>query len=177
MVEKQSRRLANNASNDPRPPSAPPTLNSQEPLLDPAPPAPTERSRPLVAVLPFGSNGHDAGLRILGEEIADLLRERLAADPAMQAILISSDFLAKAPPHALELICRELRIGHLISGKCHGTGSEPSLYVELTDTREWHIRWANFYRGGARSLLADEGDALDSMAGQLRRILVERPSH
>ena len=152
-------------------------MNSQEPLLDPAPPAPSERSRPLVAVLPFRPNGDDASLRILGEEIADLLRERLAADPAMQAILISSDFLAKAPPHALELICRELRIGHLISGKCHGTGSEPSLYVELTDTREWHIRWANFYRSGARSLLAGEGDALDSMAGQLRRILVDRQPH
>ena len=78
----------------------------------------------------------------------------------MQAILISSDFLAKAPPHALELICRELRIGHLISGKCHGTGSEPSLYVELTETREWHIRWADFYGGGAHALLAEEGEAM-----------------
>ncbi|WP_299792076.1 hypothetical protein [Ramlibacter sp.] len=138
---------------------------------------PPELSRPLVAVLPFRPNGDNADLRILGEEIADLLRERLAADPAMQAILISSDFLAKAPPHALELICRELRIGHLISGKCHGTASEPSLYVELSDTREWHIRWANFYRGGARALLAAEGEAMQSMAGQLRRILVERPPH
>ncbi|MDB5956105.1 MAG: hypothetical protein JWP60_2713 [Ramlibacter sp.] len=154
-----------------------PTLNSQSPLSDPAPYVPPELSRPLVAVLPFRPNGDNADLRILGEEIADLLRERLAADPAMQAILISSDFLAKAPPHALELICRELRIGHLISGKCHGTASEPSLYVELSDTREWHIRWANFYRGGARALLAAEGEAMQSMAGQLRRILVERPPH
>ena len=152
-------------------------MNTQEPLLDPAPHAPSERSRPLVAVLPFRSSDGDADLRILGEEIADLLRERLAADPAMQAILISSEFLAKAPPHALELICRELRIGHLISGKCHGTGSDPSLYVELTDTREWHIHWANFYRGGARDLLAAKGQAMDSMAGELRRILVERRPH
>lgn len=152
-------------------------MNTHSPLLDPAPHAPPEHRRPLVAVLPFRPNGESDDLRILGEEIADMLRERLAADPAVQAILISSDFLAKAPPHALELICRELRIGHLISGKCHGTGGEPSLYVELTDTREWHIRWANFYRGEARSLLAPEGEAMDSMAGQLRRILVERPPH
>jgi TolB-like protein len=134
-----------------------------------------EGRRPLVAVLPFTPNGDDPALRLLGVEVADLLRERLAADPAMQAILISSDFLAKAPPHALELICRELRVGHLISGKCHGTASEPSLYVELTDTREWHVRWANFYRGEARSLVAPDGEGMAGLARELRRTLVEHP--
>jgi TolB-like protein len=86
----------------------------------------------------------------------------------LQAILISSDFLAKAPPHALELICRELRVGHLISGKCHGTGGQPSVYVELTDTRDWHIRWADFYAGGAHALLAEDGKAMDALVKELR---------
>jgi TolB-like protein len=144
-------------------------------LLEPDFIASPEGRRPLVAVLPFTPNGDDPALRLLGVEVADLLRERLAADPAMQAILISSDFLAKAPPHALELICRELRVGHLISGKCHGTASEPSLYVELTDTREWHIRWANFYRGEARSLVAADGEGIAGLARELRRTLVEHP--
>lgn len=129
-------------------------------------------TRPLVAVLPFTPNGADPSLRILGNEIADRLREQLARDPAMQAILISSDFLAKAPPHALELICRELRVGHLISGKCHGTGTEPSVYVELTETREWHVRWADFHGGGARALLADEGDAMKRLVRELRSELL-----
>jgi hypothetical protein len=52
--------------------------------------------RPLVAVLPFTANGGDASLRLLGQELADRLREQLASDPALQAILISSDFLAEA---------------------------------------------------------------------------------
>lgn len=132
--------------------------------------------RPLVAVLPFTPHGADPGLRLLGNELADRLRERLAADPATQAILISSDFLAKAPPHALELICRELRVGLLISGKCHGTGDEPSLYVELTDTHDWHIRWANFYRREARSLLAEDGAAMNALVSELRLSLVEHPA-
>lgn len=140
-----------------------------DPPLALAPPG-----RPLVAVLPFAPCGDDPQLALLGTEIADRLRERLAGDPATRAILISSDFLAKAPPHALELICRELRVGHLISGKCHATGSEPSLYVELTDTRSWHIRWADFQRFGARRVLAEDGEAMDRLVTQLRITLAEQ---
>ena len=137
--------------------------------------APSQRRRPLVAVLPFRPGADDASLRLLGNDIADLLRERLAQDAALQAILISSDFLAKAPPHAVELICRELRIGYLISGQCHGTGERSSLYVELTDTRDWHIRWARFFRGTAHTLLSEGGAEMGQLVANLRRELVEHP--
>jgi TolB-like protein len=148
-------------------------------ISDPAAPASAQAvpplvGRPLVALLPFVPCGRDTALRSLGNEIADRLRERLAADRALGAILISSEILAGAPVHALELICRELRVGHLISGKCHATGGEPSLYVELTDARDWHVRWAEFYRFGAESMLADDGQAIGLMVGQLRDALGER---
>jgi TolB-like protein len=128
-----------------------------------------------MAVMPFQGGGEDPALRLLGGEIAGLLRERLERDPAVQAILISSDFLAQAPPHAVELVCRELRVGYLITGKCHPGVREPSLYVELADTRDWHIRWAHFYRESARALLADTGGAMTDLVSMLRRSLVERP--
>ena len=137
--------------------------------------ASVQRRRPLVAVLPFTPGGDDPGLRLLGNDIADLLRERLAQDAAFQAILISSDFLSKAPPHAVELICRELGIGHLVSGQCHGTGQRASLYIELTDTRDWHIRWARFFRGTAHTLLAEDGAEMGQLVANLRRELVEQP--
>ncbi len=145
----------------------------QGPALDSPLAAAGFPGRPLVAVLPFTPCGADPQLALLGTEIADRLRERLAADPATQAILISSDFLAKAPPHALELICRELRVGCLVSGKCHATGTEPSLYVELTTTRDWHIRWAEFYRFGARRMLAEDGEGMNRLVADLRTTLAE----
>jgi TolB-like protein len=130
-----------------------------------------------VAVLPFTPAGEDDLLRILAGDIADLLRERLAQDPAVQAILISSDFLSKAPPHALELICRELGIGYLISGKCHGSNGDSSLYVELTDARDWHVRWAHFFRGTARGLLAPGSESMTDLVASLRRELVSQKRH
>ena len=75
------------------------------------------------------------------------------------------------------LFCRELRVGYLISGKCHATGDEPSLYVELTDTRDWHVRWAEFYRFGAGSMLAEDGQAVAALVRQLRAALAERNWH
>ena len=130
--------------------------------------------RPLVAILPFTPCGDDPALRLLGNQIGDRLRDRLAKDPATQAILISSDFLSQAPPHAIELICRELRVGHLISGKCHPTGDEPSLYVELTDARDWLVRWADFYGHGARAMLAEDGAAMNQLVAGLRGALAEQ---
>lgn len=147
-----------------------------EPILDLPADTVAAIRRPLVAVLPFQAAGDDAALRLLGGEIADVLRERLESDPALQAILISSDFLAKAPPHAVELICRELHVGYLVTGKCHGTAREPSVYVELTDTRDWHIHWAQFYREQARTLLAEDSEAMAGLVAALRRSLVEHPA-
>lgn len=142
--------------------------------LFPAATAVPTRRRPLVAVLPFTPGEEEPALRLLGNDIADLLRERLAQDPALQAILISSDFLSKAPPHALELICRELRIGFLVAGHCH-PGDPASLYIELTDTRDWHVRWARFFRGTAHTLLAQDGAEMGKVVAHLRRELVEHP--
>lgn len=130
--------------------------------------------RPLVAVLPFEALADDEGLRLLAVEVADLLREALTQDPALQAILISSDFLAKAPPHAVELICRELRVGFLVSGKCHGSAADPSIYVELTDTREWHVLWARFFRGNALNLLDPHGVEVAETVAALRQQLLNR---
>ena len=129
--------------------------------------------RPMLAVLPFTTSGSGPGLQQLGEDVTGRLRECLAADPTLQALLVHSDFLAKAPPHALELICRELRVGHLITGKCHA-GDEPSVYVELTDTRDWHVRWAEFYRGAARTLAASDGASMTALVGELRLALREQ---
>ena len=151
-----------------------PALNL--PTATPAPSVPVAPPprRPLVAVLPFTPGGEDPALRLLGNDIADLLRERLAQDADLQAVLISSEFLAQAPPHAVELVCRELGIGFLVSGQCHGTGQRPSLYVELTDTRDWHIRWARFFRGTAHALLAESGAEMGLLVANLRRELVEQ---
>ena len=159
------------------PPGSRPALpvEPSDTALQPLPEALPPPTRPLVAVLPFAPNGDDPALRLLGNELADRLRERLAADPQVQAILISSEFLAKAPAHAIDLVCRELRVGHLVSGKCHGTGGEPSLYIELSDTRDWHIRWADFHRGGARALLAEDGAALGALVASLRTALLTQP--
>jgi TolB-like protein len=133
--------------------------------------------RPLVAVLPFAPAGGDAALRLLGSELAGLLRERLAGVPALRAILISSEFLERAPEHALELICRQLHIGHLITGKCYRHPQGESLYVELTDTREWNVQWAQFCRGSARELLAPDSPGLVALQVALQEALLPAPSH
>lgn len=150
-------------------------MNSPRPLPpialeDLAPPR-----RRLVAVLPFTSAGPDESLHLLGRTVADLLHDSLLNTPELNAIVISSDFLSRAPEHALELICRQLRVGYLISGHCHGVGTKTSLYIELADTRHWHIAWADFFQGNARDLLDPEGQAMARVVSGLRQALRHQP--
>lgn len=148
-------------------------MNPQDPLqlLDEEFRMPVTR-RPLVAVLPFAAPSGDPGLAMLGSDLADILRDRLARSPEVGAILISSDFLAKAPEHALELICRQLHVGHLITGRCYRVGQRDSLYVELADTREWHVVHADFFSGSARALLAPGSPEMARLATALSAALV-----
>jgi TolB-like protein len=135
------------------------------------------RRRPLVAVLPFASAQEDDALRLLGTEVADLLRESLACLPELSSILISSDFLSRAPEHALELICRQLRVGFLISGMCYRLGAGTSIYIELADTRSWHILWADFLSGNAHDLLDADSEAMRRVLAGLRHSLRHHPAY
>ena len=130
--------------------------------------------RPLVAVLPFTSVGDDQELRLLGTELADAVREGLARAPAVSAILISSQFLERAPEHAVELVCRQLGVGHLVVGQCHRGPAGNSLYIEVTDTRDWHVRWSHFVRGGATALLAEGSPAMATLQAALQVALLSR---
>ena len=131
--------------------------------------------RPLIAVLPFAPAGEDAALRLLGSELAEQLRERLAQAPALSAILISSEFIERAPEHALELICRQLHIGHLVTGKCYRhPGGRSSLYVELTDTRDWHVRWAQVFRGTAHDMLLPDSTELAALQAGVQAALLSQ---
>jgi TolB-like protein len=129
--------------------------------------------RPMVAVLPF--THARPSLRLLGQEIADALREGLESDPALQAILISSDFLSRAPAHSVDQLCRELRIGHVISGKCHGNPKRPSLYIEVADTVGWNVEWARFHRADVLNLLVPDSREMLQLIAALRHELVTRP--
>lgn len=131
--------------------------------------------RPLVAVLPFGAAGGDDALRLLGSELAHAVREGLARSPAFGAILVSSQFLERAPEHAVELVCRQLRVGHLVTGHCHRSEQGASLYLELTETRQWHVRWAGFIRDEALALLAEESPAMASLQDTLQAALAAQP--
>jgi TolB-like protein len=141
------------------------------PLQDPVYPIRAPRGLPLVAVMPFSAHGADPGLVPMGLAITNTLKEGLLRSPRMESILVESETLANAPPHAVELVCRELRVGHLIAGKCHGTGTEPSLYIEVADTRGWHIQWAHFYRGGARAMLEPDSQPMATLVDILQRAL------
>jgi TolB-like protein len=138
-------------------------LDHTEAFVDAGDITPALLRRPLVAVLPFGSVDGDASLALLGSELAEMVRERLAGVPELRAILISSAFLERAPEHALDLICRQLHVGRLVTGRCHRAATGASLFVEVSETREGKVLWASFLRGTAHELLAPDSAQMERL--------------
>jgi TolB-like protein len=150
-------------------------LDPADAPVDPADITPALLRRPLVAVLPFGSVAGDASLRLLGSELAELVRERLARVPELRAILISSEFLERAPEHALDLICRQLHVGRLVTGRCHRGAAGASLFVEVSETREGKVLWACFLRAAAHELLDPDSPAMAGLHAGLAQALRPPP--
>jgi TolB-like protein len=127
-----------------------------------------------VGILPFDAAGGDAALRLLGSELADLLRDRLAAAPDLPTILIGAHWLDRAavePPH---LVWRQLRLGQLITGRCHRTATGIGLFIEMSEAGEGKVLWARFVRADARELLAPGSATLSALHDDLAHALRTR---
>ena len=63
----------------------------------------------------------------------------------------------------------------MVTGKCYRHPNGRSfLYVELTDTRDWHVRWAQVCRGTAHDLLLPESAELASVQAGLQGALLSQ---
>ena len=66
-------------------------------------------------------------------------------------------------------------MGYLISGRCYRIGVGTSVYVELADTRQWHVVWADFIQRDERELLDPRGEAMLRVVAGVRQALREQP--
>jgi adenylate cyclase len=123
--------------------------------------------RPTIAVIPFATRSNEPGHELLGEALADEVIAALSRTSELHVISRLSTTFFSARAEAIDDIRNHLGATYILSGTCRSAGSQLALFVELVDTQNGHILWAESLKGEVRGLFAVDDDLIGRLVSQI----------
>ena len=128
--------------------------------------------RPTIAVIPFAMEGADASLAVLGEAVADEIITALSRSNELHVISRLSTTVFKGRTDAVDDIRVHLGAKYILSGLCRASGSQMSLFVELIDTKNGQVVWADRVKTNVVAIFnADDGLARGIVASVTSHVI------
>lgn len=112
----------------------------------------TKPSRPSIAVLPLSLLGDAGSLAIIAEALPQELIRELARQRWLFVIARGSSFRFTAPQHDFGHISEALGSRYILSGTVEALLGRLSITVELTDTRDSGVIWAERFAISAEAI-------------------------
>ena len=121
-----------------------------------------------IAVLPFDNRGSTSDTDYLSEGLADSLIYRLAQLPNLKVSPTSSVLKYKGKATDVAAIAKELQVDAVMSGRLMQQGEDLSISVQLIDSRNNKLIWAEQYQRKMSDLLATQREIATSIAEKLQ---------
>src|SRR4030095_3129673 len=121
-----------------------------------------------IAVLPFENRGNTSDTDYLSEGLADSLIFRLSQLPNLKVSPTSSVMKYKGQATDVAAIAKELQVDAVMSGRLMQQGDDLSISVQLIDSRNNKLIWAEQYERKMSDLLATQREIAISIAQKLR---------
>ncbi|REJ79310.1 MAG: hypothetical protein DWQ47_00790 [Acidobacteria bacterium] len=125
-----------------------------------------------IAVLPFENRGGDADTEYLSDGLADSLIYRLSQLPNLQVSPTSSVMRYRGGETNVSRIAKELNVDAVMSGRLVQRGEDLSISVQLIDSRNERLIWAEQYDRKMSDLMATQREIATTIAQKLRLELV-----
>jgi TolB-like protein len=125
------------------PATAAPEARSTDAVVD----TPAPRAQPSIAVLPFALGGDITRYAALGDALAHELIAELARLHWLFVTARGSSFRLRAPDADVVAIGRMLGVGYVLCGAADVSGMRLAVTVELADTRDGRVLWADRFTG------------------------------
>lgn len=122
--------------------------------------------RPSLAVIPFRSGVFEAGHEAYGEALADEVITTLSRTTDLQIISRLSTTVFRDRNFDLQQIRQSLAVAYVLTGSFSIHGKSIRVHLELTDTRDGKVVWAEALRGQVK-------DAFDCDSGFVNAIVSE----
>jgi TolB-like protein/Flp pilus assembly protein TadD len=121
-----------------------------------------------IAVLPFENRGSNSDTDYLSEGLADSLIYRLSQLPNLKVSPTSSVMKYKGQATDVGAIAKELQVDAVMSGRLMQQGEDLSISVQLIDSRNNKLIWAEQYERKMSDLLATQREIATSIAQKLQ---------
>ena len=121
-----------------------------------------------IAVLPFENRSGSSDSDYLSEGLADSLIYRLSQLPNLKVTPTSSVMRYRGKEPDVSSVAKELQVDALMSGRLTQRGDDLSISVQLIDSRNDKIIWAEQYERKMSDLLAVQREIAGAIAKQLQ---------
>jgi TolB-like protein/Flp pilus assembly protein TadD len=121
-----------------------------------------------IAVLPFENRGRTADTDYLSDGLADSLIYRLSQLPNLKVSPTSSVMKYKGQATEVDAIAKELQVDAVLSGRLMQQADNLSISVQLVDSRNNKLIWAEQYERKMSDLLATQREIATSIAQKLQ---------
>ena len=121
-----------------------------------------------IAVLPFENRSGSLDSEYLSDGLADSLIYRLSQLPNLKVTPTSLVMRYRGKEADVSSVAKELQVDALMSGRLTQRGDDLSISVQLIDTRNDKIIWAEQYERKMSDLLAIQREIAGSIAKQLQ---------
>ena len=139
--------------------------------LTPGTDQPQEASEPgqtySIAVLPLRNLSGDADQDYFSDGLTDALIARLAKNPAMRVISLTSVMGYKNVNRPIADIADELNVSHVIEGSVLRIGDKVRITAQLIEARTDRHLWAESYERNGTDVLAIQDDVVRHIAASL----------
>src|SRR5689334_19248051 len=121
-----------------------------------------------IAVLPFENRSGSSDSEYLSDGLADSLIYRLSQLPNLKVTPTSLVMRYRGKEADVSSVAKELQVDALMSGRLTQRGDDLSISVQLIDTRNDKIIWAEQYERKMSDLLAIQREIAGAIAKQLQ---------
>jgi len=121
-----------------------------------------------IAVLPFENRSGSSDSEYLSDGLADSLIYRLSQLPNLKVTPTSLVMRYRDKEADVSSVAKELQVDALMSGRLTQRGDDLSISVQLIDTRNDKIIWAEQYERKMSDLLAIQREIAGAIAKQLQ---------
>jgi TolB-like protein/DNA-binding winged helix-turn-helix (wHTH) protein/Tfp pilus assembly protein PilF len=146
-------------------------LWQQSRITDPAQqqvsPAVSTGGKPAVAVLPLNNHGEDPQQEYFSDGITDDIITQLARNPDIVVVARYSSFFYKNKSPDLFAIAEELGVGHILRGSIRRNNEKYVINVQLMNTRNGTLAWAEQYSNDIDHLFAVERKIAEGVTAAL----------
>jgi TolB-like protein len=121
-----------------------------------------------IAVLPFENRSGSSDSEYLSDGLADSLIYRLSQLPNLKVTPTSLVMRYRGKEADVSSVAKELQVDALMSGRLTQRGDDLSISVQLIDTRNDKIIWAEQYERKMSDLLATQREIAGAIVQQLQ---------